>query len=57
MCVCIKLMSGCVCQHDQENVNRSVCVYVCICVTGMGKDHWEINDTKRLYIPEKCSDL
>lgn len=32
------------------------CVYVCICVAGVGKSHWEINDTKRLYIPGKCLD-
>lgn len=55
-CVCVKLMPGCVRQSDQENVNRSVCVYVCVCGAGVGKGHWEINDMKRLYIPGKCSD-
>lgn len=56
VCVCVKLLSGCVHLYDQENVNRSLCVYLCMCVAGVGKGHWEINDTKRLYIPGKCSD-
>lgn len=29
------------------------CVFMYACV---GKGRWEINDTKRLYIPGKCSD-